>query len=50
MQFLGVNPLQNSFDIYLKADYVVNDSIAKVQNRLRKIGLKFKLIPLFHFF
>ena len=36
MQFLGVNPLQNSFDIYLKADYVVNDSIAKIQNRLRK--------------
>lgn len=36
MQFLGVNPLQNSFDIYLKADYVVNDSITKIQNRLRK--------------
>jgi cell division transport system permease protein len=36
MQFLGVNPLQNSFDIHLKADYVVNDSIQKIQNRLRK--------------
>lgn len=36
MQFLGVNPLQNSFDIHLKADYVVNDSIAKIQNRLKK--------------
>ena len=35
MEFLGVNPLQNSFDIYLKADYVVNDSIAKIQRRLR---------------
>lgn len=36
MQFLGVNPLQNSFDIHLKADYVVNDSIAKIENRLQK--------------
>ena len=33
MQFLGVNPLQNSFDIYLKADYVVNDSIVKIERR-----------------
>lgn len=36
MQFLGVNPLQNSFDIHLKADYVTNESIAKIENRLRK--------------
>jgi cell division transport system permease protein len=36
MQFLGVNPLQNSFDIHLKADYVTNPEIAKIQNRLRK--------------
>jgi cell division transport system permease protein len=36
MQFLGVNPLQNSFDIYLKADYVTNPEIAKIENRLRK--------------
>lgn len=36
MQFLGVNPLQNSFDIHLKADYVNNSEIAKIQNRLRK--------------
>ena len=36
MQFLGVNPLQNSFDIHLKADYVTNAEIAKIQNRLRK--------------
>jgi cell division transport system permease protein len=35
MQFLGVNPLQNSFDIHLKANYVKNDSIAKIQRRLR---------------
>ena len=33
--FLGTNPLQNSFDIYLKADYVVNDSIAKIEKQLR---------------
>lgn len=36
MQFLGVNPLQNSFDIHLKADFVTNQEIAKIENRLRK--------------
>jgi cell division transport system permease protein len=36
MQFLGVNPLQNSYDIHLKANYVVNDSLAKIESRLRK--------------
>ena len=36
MQFLGVNPLQNSFDIHLKADYVTNAGLAKIENRLRK--------------
>jgi len=34
--FLGENPLQNSYDIHLKADYIVKDSIAKIENRLRK--------------
>jgi len=36
MQYLGVNPLQNSFDIHLKADFVTNSEINKIQNRLRK--------------
>jgi cell division transport system permease protein len=36
MQFLGVNPLQNSFDIHLKADYVNNMELAKIESRLRK--------------
>jgi cell division transport system permease protein len=36
MNFLGANPLQNSFDIHLKADYIVNDSIVKIEARLRK--------------
>ncbi|MFN3753059.1 cell division protein FtsX [Flavobacterium sp.] len=36
MQFLGVNPLQNSFDIHLKADFVNNVEIAKIESRLRK--------------
>ena len=35
MTFLGANPLQNSFDINLKAAYIVNDSIQKIENRLR---------------
>mgnify|MGYP003520712286 FL=1 len=34
--FLGANPLQDSFDIHLKADYVVNDSIVKIEKELRK--------------
>ncbi|NBU80352.1 MAG: FtsX-like permease family protein [Flavobacteriaceae bacterium] len=36
MHFLGVNPLQNSFDIHLKADYVTNQELTKIENRLRK--------------
>jgi cell division transport system permease protein len=34
--FLGENPLQNSYDIHLKADYVIKDSIAKIETRLRQ--------------
>jgi cell division transport system permease protein len=34
--FLGENPLQNSYDIHLKADYVIKDSIVKIENRLKK--------------
>lgn len=36
MEFLGENPLQNSYDIHLKADFVERDSIAKIESRLRK--------------
>jgi cell division transport system permease protein len=36
LTFLGENPLQNSFDIHLKADYVIKDSIAKIESDLRK--------------
>lgn len=36
MTFLGTNPLQNSFDINLKADYVIKDSISKIEDRLHK--------------
>ncbi|MEC4050016.1 permease-like cell division protein FtsX [Flavobacterium sp. SUN046] len=36
MQFLGVNPLQNSFDIHLKADYVTNPGFSKAERQLRK--------------
>jgi cell division transport system permease protein len=34
--FLGENPLQNSYDIHIKADYVEKDSVAKIESRLRK--------------
>jgi cell division transport system permease protein len=33
MTFLGTNPLQNSYDIHLKADYVEKDSIAKIERQ-----------------
>ncbi len=36
MEFLGVNPLQNSYDIHLKADYVTNPGFSKVESQIRK--------------
>lgn len=36
MQFLGFNPLLNSFDINLKGDYVVADSIRKIETNIQK--------------
>lgn len=35
MTFLGENPLLNSYDIHLKANYVERDSIAKIERKLR---------------
>jgi cell division transport system permease protein len=36
LTFLGENPLLNSYDIHLKADYVERDSIVKIERNLRK--------------
>jgi cell division transport system permease protein len=36
MEFLGFNPLQNSFDIHLKGDYVNSESIKKIERTFRK--------------
>ncbi|MFV8336173.1 cell division protein FtsX [Flavobacterium sp. RSP29] len=36
LEFLGENPLQNSYDIHLKGDYVIKDSITKIEAGLRK--------------
>lgn len=36
MQFLGFNPLQNSYDIHLKADYVQADSIKKIEQDFKQ--------------
>ncbi len=36
MTFLGENPLQNSYDIHLKADYVIKEKIIAIENGLRK--------------
>jgi cell division transport system permease protein len=35
MAFLGENPLQNSYDIHIKAAYVEKDSVAKIERKLR---------------
>ena len=35
MTFLGMNPLQNSFDIYLNAEYINTESIRKIESALR---------------
>ena len=35
MTFLGMNPLQNSFDLHLKADYITADQIRKIESSLR---------------
>lgn len=34
MDYLGYNPLQNSIDVYLKADYVTNDVINEITEEL----------------
>lgn len=36
VQFLGFNPLQNSYDIHLKADYVTNPGFSKAEGQLRQ--------------
>ncbi|MEO8239399.1 MAG: permease-like cell division protein FtsX [Flavobacterium sp.] len=36
LTFLGENPLLNSYDIHLKADYVERDSILRIESKLRK--------------
>ena len=35
MEFLGGNPLQNSFDIHLKASFVTNPGFSKVEGQIR---------------
>jgi cell division transport system permease protein len=35
MTFLGGNPLQNSFDIHLKADYINTENIRKIEDHFR---------------
>lgn len=36
LEFLGYNPLQNSYDIYINGDYVVTDSLTKIEAELLK--------------
>ncbi len=35
MEFLGANPLNNSYDIHLKADYVTNPGFSKAEGQIR---------------
>lgn len=34
MEFLGANPLQNSIDVYLKADFVTNETLDSISDEL----------------
>ena len=34
-EFLGANPLYNSFDVHLKADYIDTDNIRKIESHFR---------------
>lgn len=34
-EFLGANPLYNSFDVHLKADYIDTENIRKIESRFR---------------
>ena len=36
MKFLGANPLQNSYDIHLKADFVERSKVTSIENKLRE--------------
>jgi cell division transport system permease protein len=36
MTFLGANPLQNSFDIHLKADFIDAKNIRRIESKLRE--------------
>jgi len=38
MEFLGFNPLEDSFDIELQADYVQMDSIYKIEKELKSLS------------
>ncbi len=35
-EFLGANPLYNSYDIHLKADYVTNKGFSRMESEIRK--------------
>ncbi len=36
MEFLGYNPLENSIDIYLKADYVTPEKMAEIEQKYKE--------------
>lgn len=36
VEYLGANPLYNSYDIHLKADYVTNPGFSKAESQIRK--------------
>ncbi len=36
MEFLGFNPLQNSFDIQLKGDFINKEEIFKLENKIKR--------------
>lgn len=44
VSFIGINPLKNSYDIYLKAPYVVKDSLPKIEKALLSEPMVIELV------
>lgn len=43
VSYLGTNPLKNSFDIYLKADFVAPEKVKKIANRFQENAFVFEV-------
>ena len=44
VSYLGTNPLKNSIDIYLKADYVAPEKVKEISDRFEKNAFVFEVL------